>query len=213
VASSDRLDSPNPNPARQVVLASGNAGKQREFAALLGSRGIELVLQSELGIASIAETGTSFEANALLKARHAALASGLPALADDSGLQVDALGGRPGIHSARYAGESASDQQNNAKLLEELRGVAQIARTASFRCVLVLVRGPQDAAPLIAYGSWPGAIATAPAGERGFGYDPLFLPQGLHCSAAQLSSELKNRLSHRSQALAQLLHQLARTRL
>jgi XTP/dITP diphosphohydrolase len=195
-----------------VVLASANPGKQREFAALLAAQGIELVLQSQLGIASIAETGTTFEANALLKARHAALASGLPALADDSGLEVDALAGRPGVYSARYAGEAASDQDNNLKLLAELRGVAQIGRTARYRCVLALVRGPGDAAPLVASGSWPGSIATAPAGEQGFGYDPLFIPQGLQRSAAQLPGDLKNRLSHRSQALAALLHQLAQQR-
>ena len=195
-----------------MVLASANPGKQREFAALLAAQGIELVLQSQLGIASIAETGTTFEANALLKAHHAALASGLPALADDSGLEVDALAGRPGVHSARYAGEAASDQENNLKLLAELRGVAQIGRTARYRCVLALVRGPGDAAPLVASGSWPGSIATAPAGEQGFGYDPLFIPQGMACSAAQLPAELKNRLSHRGQALAQLLAQLDQVR-
>ena len=195
-----------------MVLASANPGKQREFAALLAAHGVELVLQSQLGIASIAETGTTFEANALLKAHHAALASGLPALADDSGLEVDALAGRPGVHSARYAGEAASDQENNLKLLAELRGVAEIGRTARYRCVLALVRGPGDAAPLVARGSWPGSIATAPAGEQGFGYDPLFIPQGLQRSAAQLPSDLKNRLSHRSQALAALLHQLAQQR-
>ena len=197
---------------RQVVLASANAGKQREFAALLAGHGIELSLQSAYGIASIAETGSTFEANALLKARHAAQASGLPALADDSGLEVDALAGRPGVYSARYAGESASEQDNNAKLLGELLGVPAAARTARYRCVLALVRGPADAAPLIASGCWAGAIATAPAGAGGFGYDPLFIPQGMACSAAQLPAELKNRLSHRGQALAQLLAQLDQVR-
>jgi XTP/dITP diphosphohydrolase len=197
---------------RQVVLASANAGKQREFAALLAGHGIELSLQSAYDIASIAETGSTFEANALLKARHAAQASGLPALADDSGLEVDALAGRPGVYSARYAGESASEQDNNAKLLGELLGVPAAARTARYRCVLALVRGPADAAPLIASGCWAGAIATAPAGAGGFGYDPLFIPQGMACSAAQLPAELKNRLSHRGQALAQLLAQLDQVR-
>jgi XTP/dITP diphosphohydrolase len=201
-----------PEGARQVVLASANPGKQRELAALLAAHGIDLVLQTALGIASIAETGTTFEANALLKARHAAHASALPALADDSGLEVDALDGRPGVHSARYAGESASDQDNNAKLLAELRGVPESARAARYRCVLALVRGPGDTAPLLASGSWPGSIATAPAGERGFGYDPLFIPQGLQRSAAQLPSDLKNRLSHRSQALAILLTRLEQER-
>jgi XTP/dITP diphosphohydrolase len=201
-----------PGRARRVVLASANAGKQREFAALLAAQGIELLLQSALGIESIAETGSTFEANALLKARHAAAASALPALADDSGLEVDALGGRPGVYSARYAGEAASDQDNNSKLLAEMRGVPPAARTARYRCVLAFVRGPDDAAPLLAYGAWAGSIAAAPAGERGFGYDPLFIPQGMQVSAAQLPEDLKNRLSHRSLALAQLLGQLARAR-
>ena len=147
------------------MLASANPGKQREFAALFGAHGIELVLQSSLGIAAIAETGDTFEANALLKARHAAGESGLPALADDSGLEVDALGGRPGVRSARYAGESASDQDNNVKLLEELSGVPAAARGARYRCVLALVRGSNDAAPLLANGVWHGSIAQSPAGD------------------------------------------------
>jgi XTP/dITP diphosphohydrolase len=197
-----------PERARRVVLASANPGKQREFAALLYPYGIELVLQTAIGIASVAETGESFEANALLKARHAAQLSGLPALADDSGLEVDALGGRPGIHSARYAGESASDQDNNAKLLAELDTVPPAARTARYRCVLALVRSAGDPAPLLASGAWQGAIALAPAGEQGFGYDPLFMPAGVQGSAAEMSAELKNRLSHRSQALRSLLQQL-----
>ncbi len=195
---------------RQVVLASANAGKQREFAALLAAHGITLTLQSALGIASIPETGTTFEANALLKARHAARASGLPALADDSGLEVDALGGAPGVYSARYAGESASDMQNTAKLLAELLEVPEARRGARYRCVLALVRGPEDEAPLLAHGVWEGMIATTPAGDGGFGYDPVFVPEGMRPRAAQLPAELKNRLSHRGQALAQLLGQLER---
>ena len=193
---------------RKLVLASANRGKQREFAALLACHGIELMLQSELGVDSIAETGTSFEANALLKARHAAERTGLAALADDSGLEVDALQGRPGVHSARYAGECASDEQNNAKLLLELRSVPRTERTARYRCVLALVRTATDAAPLLASGTWCGSIALAGAGQRGFGYDPLFVPEGFLISAAQLAPELKNRLSHRGQALAQLLRQI-----
>ena len=201
-----------PERARQVVLASANPGKQREFAALLGAHGIELLLQTTIGIASVAESGASFEENALLKARHAAKLSGLPALADDSGLEVDALGGRPGIHSARYAGKSAGDQDNNAKLLAELGGVPTAARTARYRCVLALVRNPTDLTPLLANGSWDGSIALAPEGKQGFGYDPLFIPQGMRRSAAQLPAELKNRLSHRGQALANLLQQLTQVR-
>jgi len=197
-------------PLRRVVLASGNPGKQREFAALLAGLGIELLLQSALGVTSIEETGTSFEANALLKARHAARCAGLPALADDSGLEVDALAGRPGVHSARYAGPTASDADNNARLLAELAGVAPPARTARYRCVLALVRGSADPEPLLARGVWEGRIATAAAGHNGFGYDPLFIPQGMTLHAAQLESTLKNRLSHRGQAAAELVRQLER---
>ncbi len=201
-----------PERARQVVLASANPGKQREFAALLGAHGLELLLQTGFGIASVAETGATFEANALLKARHAAKLSGLPALADDSGLEVDALGGRPGVHSARYAGERAQDRDNNTKLLTELAGVPQASRTARYRCVLALVRSHADRAPLLACGTWDGSIAMAPAGEQGFGYDPLFIPQGMQRRAAELPAELKNRLSHRGQALAQLMQQLETVR-
>ncbi len=194
--------------ARQIVLASANRGKQREFAALLAPLGFELLLQSDLGIDSVPETGSTFEANALLKARHAAGLSDRPALADDSGLEVDALGGRPGVHSARYAGPSASDADNNARLLAELAGVPPAARTARYRCVLALVRSASDAAPLITHGVWEGAIALEPAGTHGFGYDPLFIPQGSALHAAQLAPELKNRVSHRGLATAELLRRL-----
>ena len=194
---------------RRVLLASANAGKQREFAALLAPFGIELLLQSALGIPSIAETGTSFEANALLKARHAASAGALPALADDSGLEVDALEGRPGVYSARYAGEAATDQDNNAKLLAELAPVPAGARTARYRCVLALVRHPEDPAPLLAEGAWEGQIALAPAGTGGFGYDPLFVPRGFDQTVAQLPLVIKNRLSHRAVALALLVRELS----
>lgn len=190
---------------RQVVLASANRGKQREFASLLRGQGIELLLQDACGIAAAAETGTSFEANALLKARHAAGLSRLPALADDSGLEVDALGGRPGVFSARYAGEAAEDADNNAKLLDELAGVATRDRTARYRCVLALVRDASDASPLLATGVWEGSIAFEPAGEQGFGYDPLFIPEGFTQRAAELPPKLKNRLSHRAKAAAELL--------
>jgi XTP/dITP diphosphohydrolase len=192
----------------RVVLATANPGKQREFATLLAPRGFELVLQSDLGIESIAETGNTFEDNALLKARHAAAASGLPALADDSGLEVDALGGRPGVWSARYAGPGATDEQNNACLLAELEGVADDERTARYRCVLALMRSAADTQPILAQGSWEGRIGFEPVGSGGFGYDPYFIPAGLNCTAAELSAARKNALSHRGAALRDLIVRL-----
>ena len=208
-------------PSRRVVLATGNAGKQREFAALLAPLGFQIITQSELGISGADETGETFEQNALLKARHAARAAGLPAMADDSGLEVDALGGRPGVHSSRYAGPGASDADNNALLLRELAGVAgrgaagptgnagfAAARTARFRCVIAFVRSADDPAPLCAQGAWEGTIAAAPGGEGGFGYDPLFIPAGQSVTAAQMSPAAKNAVSHRGQALAALLRLL-----
>jgi XTP/dITP diphosphohydrolase len=192
----------------KLVLASGNAGKQREFAALLAPLGMQLLLQSALGIDSVAETGTTFEANALLKARHAASRARLPALADDSGLEVDALDGRPGVWSARYAGAMATDADNNARLLSELAGVPPERRGARYCCVLALVRSADDAAPLIARGSWQGRIGTRAAGAGGFGYDPLFVPEGHDVTAAELPAQQKNTLSHRGRALAALVAQL-----
>ena len=197
----------------KLVLATANAGKQSEFAALLAPLGLEPVMQSELGIDSVAETGTTFEANALLKARHAARASGLPALADDSGLEVDALDGRPGVWSARYAGPAALDRDNNALLLTQLRATPLAQRTARYRCVLALVRHADDAMPLLASGSWEGYIALEPVGDGGFGYDPLFVPTGYRQTAAELSAAMKNSLSHRGQALAALVAQLEGTSL
>jgi XTP/dITP diphosphohydrolase len=193
----------------RVVLATANPGKHREFAALLGARQIELVLQSTFGIGPIAETGASFAANALLKAAHAAEQSGLAALADDSGLEVDALAGRPGIHSARYAGDGATDDQNNARLLAELDQVPDSQRGAGYRCVLALVRGPNDPQPLFTHGAWRGHIARRACGSGGFGYDPLFIPEGMTISAAELDAEHKNRLSHRGIALRFLAEQVA----
>lgn len=189
----------------QVVLATANAGKQREFAALLAPLDIELLLQATFGVEGIEETGATFEANALLKARHAAAHSGLPALADDSGLEVAALGGRPGVYSARYAGLGASDADNNALLISELDGVPDAQRGARYRCVLALVKPGDDAAPLVAHGSWEGRIAQQAAGSGGFGYDPWFIPRGFECTAAQLPLEQKNRLSHRAVALQALV--------
>ena len=195
----------------KLVLATANAGKQRELAALLAPLGFQTVLQSALGIDSIAETGTTFEANALLKARHAAHSAGLPALADDSGLEVDALDGRPGVRSARYAGVAATEADNNARLLWELADLPPERRGARYRCVLVLVRSAEDRAPLIASGSWEGRIATRPAGGGGFGYDPLFVPEGHDATAAELPARRKNALSHRAKALAALVAQLERS--
>ena len=194
----------------KLVLASANAGKQREFAALLAPLGIELLLQSALGIDSVEETGTTFEANALLKARHVASCAGRPALADDSGLVVDALDGRPGVWSARFAGAGASDADNNAQLLSQLAGVPRERRGARFRCILALVRSADDARPLLASGSWEGSIALRPAGAGGFGYDPLFIPAGQQLTAAELPAAQKNALSHRARALAALVAQLER---
>ena len=198
------LKSPAGGPVK-LLLASANAGKQREFAALLAPLGLELVLQGALGIDSVAETGTTFEENALLKARHAAALGAMPALADDSGLEVDALDGRPGVWSARYAGASASDNDNNARLLAELAGVPLGRRRARYRCVLALVRDAGDDAPLTASGSWEGRIASAPAGSGGFGYDPLFVPEGYEATVAELPVALKNAHSHRAKALAALV--------
>jgi XTP/dITP diphosphohydrolase len=193
------------NASRRVVLATGNAGKQREFAALLAPLGLEVLTQGSLGIAPAEETGTTFEENALLKARHAARAAGLPALADDSGIEVDGLGGRPGVYSARYAGADASDEENNTLLLAELAGRPAEARRARYRCVIAYVREADDPAPLLAQGSWEGRIATTPAGTGGFGYDPLFVPLGQDHTAAQMSPPDKNAVSHRGVALAALL--------
>jgi XTP/dITP diphosphohydrolase len=188
----------------KLVMASANAGKLRELAALLAPLGHELCAQTQLGIESPPETGATFTENALIKARHAAARAGMPALADDSGIEVDALGGRPGVYSARYAGETASDLQNLRKMLFELRGVPAAARTARYRCVIAFVREPDDAAPLLAVGSWEGRILEEPLGSGGFGYDPIFLPSGLDRSAAQLAPAEKNAVSHRAQAMHRL---------
>ena len=189
----------------KIVLASSNTGKLIELRELLTGSGIELVAQSELGIGDAEETGLTFVENAILKARHAARASGLPALADDSGLCVDALDGAPGLYSARYAGVHGDNAGNNTKLLRELEGVLEAQRTARFVCVLALLRTADDPDPIIATGRWPGRVLHAPRGEHGFGYDPVFLPDdGGDLGAAELDPALKNRISHRGQALAML---------
>lgn len=189
---------------KSVVLASSNAGKLRELAALLQPFGFDLVAQGALGIEAPIESGATFLDNALLKARHATQAAGLPALADDSGLEVDALAGRPGVRSARYAGDGASDRANIDKLLVELSGLPFERRSARYRCVIVLLRGPADPDPLTAEGTWEGHVLAAPRGTGGFGYDPVFLPQGLELTAAELEPAHKNTLSHRAQALLSL---------
>jgi len=195
----------------RLVLATGNAGKLRELREILGPWNVDVRPQSEFTHAHAAETGLSFVENALLKARHAAGASGLPAIGDDSGLEVDALRGAPGIHSARYAGPMASDADNNLKLLDELAAVPAAARGARYRCAMVYLRWPLDAAPLIAQAAWEGRILRAPVGVHGFGYDPLFEVAGTGRSAAQLDPAEKNRISHRGQALRALLLALRAT--
>lgn len=193
----------------KLVLASGNAGKLAELRELLAGGGIELVAQGELGIGDAEETGRTFVENAILKARHAASASGLPALADDSGLCVDALGGAPGLYSARYAGVHGDNAANNVKLLRELEGLPDTQRTAHFTCVLALLRSADDPDPIVATGRWPGLVLHAPRGKRGFGYDPVFLPDdGGGLGAAELEPSVKNRISHRGQALAALRQML-----
>ncbi len=189
----------------RVVLASGNRGKLKEMQQVLADTGFELLLQTDFDIEDAVEDGKSFVENALIKARHASAATGLPALADDSGLSVAALNGAPGIYSARYSGEGATDARNNAKLLEALDGAQD--RSATFVCVLAYVRHADDPLPLIFQGLWNGAILDAPRGEQGFGYDPLFYVPELGCASAELPPEVKNRNSHRGLALARFLEQ------
>jgi XTP/dITP diphosphohydrolase len=190
------------------VVATGNPGKLREMAAILEGHGLELVPQSALGIAPPAEDGDSFVANALVKARHAAIHAALPAIADDSGLEVDALGGRPGIHTARYAGPDAGDEANNDKLLTELARVPPGGRGARYRCAMVFVRHADDPEPVIAEAAWEGFIGLERRGTGGFGYDPLFVVAGGTRTAAELTSVEKNRLSHRGQALRALAERM-----
>ncbi len=192
----------------RLVLASGNAGKLAELRDVLGDSGFALQAQSEFGVSEAAETGHTFVENALLKARHAAQATGLPALADDSGLIVDALGGAPGLISAHYAGVHGDSAGNIAKLLRELDGVPESERAARFYALIVLLRHADDPQPLIAEGTWEGRILDAPRGSGGFGYDPVFFSPEHGCSAAELAPALKNRVSHRGRALAVLRERL-----
>ena len=191
--------------SRRVVLATGNAGKLRELSALLAPHGLTLLRQTELGVDSVEETGETFEANALLKARHAARVTGLPALADDSGIEVDALGGRPGVRSARFAGDTATDDANLKRLLKCLGDTPESARTARYRAVIVMVHDADDPQPVIAHGAWEGAITRIPRGTGGFGYDPIFLPAGSTLTAAEMTADAKNAVSHRAQALRDLI--------
>ena len=194
---------------RRLVVATGNRGKLVEIREVLADTGIELVAQSDLGIADADETGTTFVENALIKARHASRASGLPAIGDDSGICVDALGGAPGLISARYAGPHGDAAANIAKLLRALEGVEDAQRGAYFHCTIVLLKHADDPAPLIAEGRWSGRVLHAPRGERGFGYDPVFFDPVLGAGAAELAPAIKNRVSHRGRALARLRELLA----
>jgi len=199
----------NPAFPVRVVLATGNPGKLREMREILAPWHVDVVPLSDFTRDVAAETGLSFIENAILKARFAAQATGLPAIADDSGLEVDALHGAPGIYSARYAGEGADYAANNARLLRELSGVPDERRSARYRCAMAYLRWPLDPAPTVRQASWEGRIAQAPVGSGGFGYDPLFLVGGGGRTAAELDSARKNRMSHRGQALRALVSALA----
>ena len=193
-----------------IVLATGNQGKVKELASLLAAQHIEIKPQSEFNVPDVAETGTTFIENAIIKARHAAKITGLPAIADDSGLEVDALNGAPGVYSARYAGENASDDDNTNKLLAALENVEDDKRSARFHCVLVYMRHENDPTPLVCHGVWQGSICREKQGEQGFGYDPVFWQAQHKMTSAQLPRDLKNQLSHRGQALQQLVPLLAK---
>ncbi len=191
-----------------IVLASNNVGKVREINALLAAEDIHVIPQGDLGVAEAEETGLSFVENAILKARNAAAHSGLAAIADDSGIEVDALAGAPGIYSARFAGPGASDLDNLNKLIKVLKGRPVEERTARFQCLMVYLRHAEDPTPVICQGTWEGVILEAPRGENGFGYDPVFFVPSEGCSSAELDPATKNRLSHRGQALAKLVRYL-----
>ena len=194
---------------RQFVLASGNPGKVREINQLLESSHIQVIPQSDFSIEEVEETGLTFVENAILKARNAALHSGLPAFADDSGIEVDALDGAPGIYSARYAGEGASDKENLVKLLNDMKGIAPEQRSARFQCVMVYMRHAKDPTPIICQGTWEGRLLTEPSGDNGFGYDPIFFVPSHNCSSAELDPDTKNGMSHRGTALRMLVEALS----
>ena len=196
----------------KIVLATGNQGKVKELASLLAEHQLEIVPQSDFNVPEVAETGTTFVENAIIKARHASKITGLPAIADDSGLEVDALQGAPGVYSARYASdmlENPSDNDNTNKLLISLESVPEEMRTARFHCVLVYMKHEHDPTPIICHGVWEGSISNEKRGDQGFGYDPVFWQDDLQMSSAQLPRDLKNKLSHRGKALAQLVKRLA----
>lgn len=195
--------------SRRIVLATGNQGKVTELSNMLSPLNISLVAQSELKVSEVAETGSTFVENAIIKARHAAQLTGLPAIADDSGLAVDALGGAPGVYSARFAGPNATDSDNIIKLLTQMADIPQAQRQARFLCVLVYMRHGDDPTPIICQGQWHGRITTTVMGLNGFGYDPVFWLEAQNCTSAQLDPQVKNSLSHRGQALQQLLVELA----
>ena len=188
-----------------IVLATGNKGKVKELSHLLAAHNIQIKPQNEFNVSDVAETGTTFVENAIIKARHAAKITGLPAIADDSGLEVDALNGEPGVYSARYAGENASDNDNTNKLLKALENTPDGFRTARFHCVLVYMKHENDPTPIICHGAWEGSITREKMGEQGFGYDPIFWQEAQQKTSAQLPRDLKNSLSHRGQALAKLV--------
>lgn len=192
-----------------IVLATGNQGKVKELSELLAKHQIAIKPQSDFNVSDVAETGTTFVENAIIKARHASKISGLPAIADDSGLEVDALNGAPGIYSARYAGQNADDNKNNQKLLEAMRGIDN--RSARFHCVLVYMRHYQDPTPIICHGVWEGELLTELKGEQGFGYDPLFWVDAEQMTSAQLPRAVKNKLSHRGKALALLVEHISKS--
>ena len=193
---------------QKVVLATGNPGKVNELAELLRDFGLDIMAQTSLGVESAEETGLTFIENAILKARHASAQTGLPAIADDSGISVDALGGAPGIYSARYAGENATDEQNLLKLLDAMDGVPDEKRQAQFNCVLVYLRHAEDPTPLVFHGRWHGVITRKPIGQGGFGYDPIFYVPELGCTSAELTKPEKQTISHRGKALNMLLDAL-----
>lgn len=193
---------------QKIVIASGNAGKLREFTQLLGDRGFEVLPQSHFKVSDAEETGTTFVENAIIKARHACQQTGLPAIADDSGIEVDALNGRPGVYSARYSGADASDASNNQKLLDELAGVPANKRTARYHAILAFMRHAEDPTPILCHGIWEGIILSEARGTNGFGYDPLFFVPSHNCTSAELDKAEKNRISHRGKAMEQLLAQI-----
>lgn len=196
----------------QIVLASGNIGKLRELSQILSPLGLKLIAQSDLNVPEAEETGLSFVENAIIKARNAALFSGLPAIADDSGIEVDALHGAPGIYSSRYAGPDASDTDNIQALLSAMKDVPETERTARFQCVVVFMRHAEDPTPLICQGSWQGQILQSPSGDDGFGYDPVFWVAETDCTAAELTPEQKHAISHRGKAMRQFMEEFKYTR-